>query len=239
MSVVQTIYLTQDKFPHQDVPVVYAVQGDTGREILMKRSDGTFGSGSTASLNFHRADDSYYNVSATHPTGSDDFTADITQALTRPGFCEAQLKVTSSSKVVSTFSFRIFVQPNINGLPVSQLGYDIYDLIDAANHITIDTTLSHAGQVADAKATGDAIALKADQDVIADAFSASATYAAGDYVMYGGDLYRFTQSHTSSAWSGTDVELVTVADALGDIEGLLADISVSYDSVEDEIVITY
>lgn len=49
---------------------------------------------------------------------------------------------------------------------------------------------------------------------IAPPFSASATYAAGDYVVYGGKLYQFTTAH-SGAWTGTDAEETTVTEKLG------------------------
>lgn len=75
--------------------------------------------------------------------------------------------------------------------------------------ITIDDTLSIADAAADAKAAGDAIALKANASTIAPKFSDQNTYTSGSYVLKNGVLYRFTAAH-SGAWTGTDAEVVTV-----------------------------
>ena len=49
--------------------------------------------------------------------------------------------------------------------------------------------------------------LNSDEDTgDAEAFSATGTYAAGDFVTYSGGLYRFTTAHAAGAWTGTDVE---------------------------------
>lgn len=39
-------------------------------------------------------------------------------------------------------------------------------------------------------------------------FSTTRAYAAGDLVMYGGVLYRFTASHSAGAWTGSDAAAV-------------------------------
>ena len=46
---------------------------------------------------------------------------------------------------------------------------------------------------------------------VAPDFSASTAYAAGDYVFYGGTLYRFKADHAAGAWIGTDAVSVTMA----------------------------
>lgn len=81
--------------------------------------------------------------------------------------------------------------------------------------ITIDDTLSIADAAADAKAAGDAIALKANASTIAPEFSDQNTYTAGSYVYKNGVLYRFTAAH-SGAWTGTDAETVTVGGELSE-----------------------
>lgn len=45
-------------------------------------------------------------------------------------------------------------------------------------------------------------------------FSTSTSYAIGDYVLYGGSLYRFTDAHTAGAWTGTDAIQVQLAEQL-------------------------
>lgn len=47
---------------------------------------------------------------------------------------------------------------------------------------------------------------------IAGEFSASKTYAAGDYVLYQQNLYRFIADHAAGDWIGTDAAAATLAD---------------------------
>ena len=49
-------------------------------------------------------------------------------------------------------------------------------------------------------------------DMIADDFSTSTAYAAGDYAIYNGHLYRFTAAHAAGAWTGTDAAQVQLAE---------------------------
>ena len=48
---------------------------------------------------------------------------------------------------------------------------------------------------------------------LAPAFSSSASYSAGDYVIYDGNLMQFTAAH-SGAWTGSDAVSVTVSSGL-------------------------
>lgn len=131
MAITQVIHLTQDK--HEPFPLLFAVQNDSGRVAKMVIDDETLASGNTGALYFKRSDGSYYNVSATLSLADNSFTADITQALTQPGTTECQLRVTASSKAVSTFTFFILVEPAVDGAPSQeQLGYSVEDIIDAA-----------------------------------------------------------------------------------------------------------
>ena len=81
----------------------------------------------------------------------------------------------------------------------------------------IDATLSVAGKVADAKATGDAI-----EDVIeniAPEYDSTATYDAGEYVSYNGDIYKAnTDITTAEAWTPAHWEQVTVGEELSDVK---------------------
>lgn len=53
--------------------------------------------------------------------------------------------------------------------------------------------------------------------MIAEDFSASKAYAAGDYCYYNGTLYKFKTAHAAGAWTTTDVEEAKLAD---DVSGL-------------------
>lgn len=48
-------------------------------------------------------------------------------------------------------------------------------------------------------------------DVIADDFSTSKAYSAGDYVLYSGSLYVFTSAHAAGAWNASHVSAVKLA----------------------------
>lgn len=75
------------------------------------------------------------------------------------------------------------------------------------------TTLQ--GNVSDLQADVSAI-----EGNIASEFSASTTYAIGDYCVYNGSLYKAVNAHTG-AWSAADFEEVTVADELEEIADTL------------------
>lgn len=132
MAVTQTITLNQKDYRIQ--PVLHAVCGDTGRRAKMIVADVVYSSAS-GELQFARSDGSYYYVPATFDADDNSFTADLTQALTRPGITECELKVTSGGKMVSTYLFRIAVQESPDGLPESQLGITRQDLLDAVNEL--------------------------------------------------------------------------------------------------------
>ena len=80
----------------------------------------------------------------------------------------------------------------------------------ATKSVRYDTTQSLTGaQAAQARANIKA----ATYDDLAPAFSSSASYSAGDYVIYDGRLMQFTAAH-SGAWTGTDAVSVTVSSGL-------------------------
>lgn len=104
-----------------------------------------------------------------------------------------------------------------------------------ATSIITDTTLAVAGEAADAKATGDAIAAAktAVLNAMAPAYSTSATYAVGDYVNYSGAIYRCTTAITTAeAWTvghWTEVPLGTdLADQVGALKESVSEVSAEY-----------
>lgn len=59
---------------------------------------------------------------------------------------------------------------------------------------------------------------KSATDIVADTFSTSAAYSAGDYVIYSGALYRFTAGKTAGAWDSTKVVAVALADDVDELK---------------------
>lgn len=93
-----------------------------------------------------------------------------------------------------------------------------------ATSIITDTTLAVAGEAADAKATGDAIAAAktAVLNAMAPAYSTSGTYAVGDYVNHNGAIYRCTTAITTGeAWTAGHWAAVTLGADLEDQVGTL------------------
>ena len=93
-----------------------------------------------------------------------------------------------------------------------------------ATSIITDTTLAVAGEAADAKATGDAIAAAkaAVLNAMAPAYSPSATYAVGAYVNHNGAIYRCTTAITTAeAWTAGHWAAVPLG---ADLEGQVSDL---------------
>lgn len=64
--------------------------------------------------------------------------------------------------------------------------------------------------------------------MIAEDFSASKAYAAGDYCYYNGTLYKFKTAHAAGAWTIADVEAAKLAHDVSDLKESIHDI---YDGV--------
>ena len=104
----------------------------------------------------------------------------------------------------------------------------------------LDNTLTVAGKAADAKAVGDV--LKAD---IAPAYSTSATYAVGDYVLYNNILYRCTtaittaEAWTAAHWTAVNVggELTHYKQDINELEDQVAAFGLSV--VDGALCVTY
>lgn len=78
--------------------------------------------------------------------------------------------------------------------------------------ITDVTALINAIETAVATIPADYSTLLA---AIAPTFSASTAYAAGSYVWYDGNLYKFTADHAAGSWTGTDAVAVALGTDLG------------------------
>lgn len=137
MAVTQKVTLYNNKFTVP--PVINAVQNDTDRQVEAYFGDFTLQVGMTGKLSFIRSDGTHYEVSATLSTANNTATAELDQALTQAGVTQAQLKITDSGNVGSTFTFMIKVQPDVAGISVPQDGWSAQEfdqrLTDAENAI--------------------------------------------------------------------------------------------------------
>ena len=137
MAVTQKVTLYNNKFTVP--PVINAVQNDTDRQVEAYFGDFTLQVGMTGKLSFIRSDGTHYEVSATLNTGANTATAELDQALTQAGVTQAQLKITDSGNVGSTFTFMIKVQPDVAGISQQQDGWSAQEfdqrLTDAENAI--------------------------------------------------------------------------------------------------------
>lgn len=57
----------------------------------------------------------------------------------------------------------------------------------------------------------------------AEEFSSSKAYAAGDYVVYSGQLYQFTTAHAAGAWNASHATAVQIADQVSELKSALQD----------------
>lgn len=68
---------------------------------------------------------------------------------------------------------------------------------------------------------------------VAEQFSASTAYAAGDHVYYDGTLYCFTTAHAAGAWNANHVTTVTVGDEItnlkADLDESVSDLKSAFD----------
>lgn len=121
MAVTQKVTLYNNKFTVP--PVINAVQNDTDRQIVATLGDFTLASGMTAKLSFERPDKTHYETTGTVNTTNNTVTAELDQALTQVGICTAQIKVTETDGLGSTFTFIIKVQQDVAGISVEQDGW--------------------------------------------------------------------------------------------------------------------
>lgn len=129
MTLTQVIHLTQETYGLP--PIVHMVQNDTGRELMMVIDDVELSGSPTAVLYWMRSDLTHYSTNAEFDSQNNAFTADVSQALTQPFNTQCQLKVTDSNDViVSTYTFIIDVQTDVDGTSEAQLGYSIEEITE-------------------------------------------------------------------------------------------------------------
>lgn len=79
---------------------------------------------------------------------------------------------------------------------------------------------------------------KADTDIVASDFDATASYTAGDYCIYEGKFYKFKASH-SGAWSASDVDEIKIAGELASLMSGLTSVGNTVDKIATSGIIWY
>ena len=109
---------------------------------------------------------------------------------------------------------------------------------NAAASATAAQTAKTAAETAQGRAeqatqsvSASAAQIAKNTDNFASEFSASTTYAIGDYCIYQGTLYRFTSAHTG-AWSASDVEATNVGEEVGELRSALSEVDTALGKVE-------
>jgi len=115
------------------IPDLTAVQNDSGRSLRMRIIDMTLEAGMSGTLSFKRSDQTFYELAATLDVSTNSFLVDdIAQALTQDGKTEAQLKIFSNNKKLSTYVFNIRVRKDVSGTVTPQEGESITQAVEDA-----------------------------------------------------------------------------------------------------------
>lgn len=240
ITVRSTINLSSQTVP-QIIPVV---QGDTGRSILFTLADFTIPQGSTATYYVQKpSGEAVYNTATVD--GNTVLVELTAQSIIEAGDNYGQVRIENDGEVVTSFDFILLVKP-FRGIDATQstTEMNIFDkAVEQAEEAIDEAKTGALDDIGDAK---DAALQEIEQSSgnFADAFSTSTTYAAGDYVIYSGQLYRFTANHATGAWSGSDAEAVTVGEELTDLNvettSLKEDIAnIGLSVVDGKLSITY
>ena len=194
--------------------VIYVVQGDSARSLQFELKDYTIPTGATVKYYVEKpSGQAVYNSC----TVSDNVvTVPLTaQALAETGENKLQVRVEKNSTVITSFTVVLNVKPfggmnavqstteaNVFDQVMAEMLEDIEDAAeDAETYISqsIDATLSITDKAADAKATGDALALKADKSGTEEELTAgTALQLLSDTVTENADPYLYRPTPTGA-----------------------------------------
>lgn len=187
-------------FERQAVPpIIQAVQGDTGRNLIISLADMTIQDGSTATVYVAKpSGEAVYNEATIE---GDKILIDLTaQMLAEVGEMPFQVRVFYNGEVVTSFSTILKVYP-FNGIDAieSKTEMNIFDkAVEQAREeigTVLDTTLTRQNMAAEAKATGDAI--DSTLRAVASAYMDNSQFLYGALRTHDRNLYQAT---TDSMW---------------------------------------
>lgn len=166
-------------------PIIPAVQGDTGRQLVFTPTDYTIPADCTATYYIQKPSGNAVYNNATIEDGK--VICDLTaQALAENGDNYGQIRIMKDEEVVTSFDFVLLVKP-FRGVGA----------IESTTEMNIfDEAVQNAMEQIDSMLP----------DIVAPEFDTSTAYATGDYVLYGGKLYRFTSDHAAGAWNASEAE---------------------------------
>lgn len=238
--------------PGQFMPTLYYSQGDIGRtfELALVSSDGwTVPAGATVEMVATKPSGFGFTVSGTLADGVATFVT--TETMTNEwGRFPAEIRITSGGVVIGTANF--YLNGEKDPHPADTIDGDASEIIseltllvervETAASSVLDMTVNANTLAAGSQATysydeetntatfgipqGEAGA--GSTGVVASAYSASKTYAVGDYVIHNSNLYRCTtaittaESFTAGHWTQ-----VVLADDVTDVKSALTNLPVT------------
>ena len=186
--------------------------GDAGAdtfEITLYKSGEAYAPGGSVALNCIRADGNTVTVAGS--ISGNVATATLTQACCAiPGPLSVVMQIISGGNTGAIFAAAYTVMPAQTGEPIDP-GTTIPDI---------------AALIAQIDAAVDSIPADYSDllSAIAPTFSASTAYAAGDYVWYDGDLYKFIAAHSAGSWTGSDVVAAVFATDIAELKSALTNV---------------
>lgn len=187
-------------------PIIQAVQGDTGRSVLFELADFTIPAGAEVTYYIQKpSGEAVYNTASIE---GNTVLANLTaQSLAEAGDNYGQIRITLDEEVITSFDFILLVQ-KFRGI----------DAVESTTEMNIfDKAVEDAKEeIEEAKEEALEEIGEAGSGNIADEFDAADSYLAGEYTIYNGKLYRFTENHTG-VWTGSDAEEVVVGDVMTDM----------------------
>lgn len=231
-----------DIMPGVSAPVVFHVsQGDVGTSVILgllnNGASYTIPTGVTISIIGSASNGAVFTpVSATF-SGSDVtfLLSEEMSAVAGPTLCEAVISLNNDVLGTANFIINVEASPMGGDVPpvftdaawlwmLNKMETEIVEDIETSpgTDATIINGINEA--LTTGRATQDALAETDERvDAVAPWFSSSSAYTEGDYVYLSTGsaikLYRFTADHAAGAWTGTDVEEVTVSEELNRLEG--------------------
>lgn len=216
------------RYDAQQIPaIVQAVQGDTGRDVIFELADYEIPAGATANYYIDKPDgNAIYN--SAEVISSTEIRAHLTeQALAAPGRNNGQVRILADGEVITSFDFVLEVEA-FRGILRLQSETEI-NIFDQAIEDAVNTATEEA--VAEIQAQTPVVT--GMQNSIAPTYSASSTYAVGDYVMYNAQLYKcITAITTEEAWTAEHWTHVPVTGEVKDLRNSLSNDIVKKSNME-------